>query len=265
MKLRDFLFSLAGAALLLSGCANSTSQSQDPNAPPPLRVGVSGNNPPMIYKAGRGDYDGVEAAFAKLLGRELGREVRFVPMSFEKLIPAVQRGQVDIVMNGLTVFAQRQSLVDFANPYMTSGQALLVPNNSGNRFDDPRLIFLTPFRIGAKQGTVGQLVAQRSHEGATVIPYSTAAKAAKALSAGKVDVVIHDAPVLWRIAAEDPVAGNRVVPKLLNKESLAWAVRRGDTALLKQANAALAKWRSNGTLDRTLRTYMPRYDVIKDL
>ena len=117
--------------------------------------------------------------------------------------------------------------------------------------------------VAVREGAVGQLVAQRADPASTIIPYSTPDKAVRALSAKKVDLVIHDAPVLWRIMAENPAAGNTVVPKLLTKESLAWAVRRGDTALLKKANAALAKWRSNGTLDRTLRTYMPRYDVIE--
>lgn len=265
MKVRDILFFMASVAMLLTGCSNSVSQSRDPNAPAPLRVGVSGGNAPLIYEAGRGNFGGVEATFARMLGQELGRPVQFVPMSFERLIPAVQRGEVDILMSGLTVFAQRRSLVDFATPYMESGQALLVRDSSGNFFENPKIVFLSPFRIGVERGSVGNLLAQRSNPGATVIPFSTPARAANALAAGNVEVVIHDAPVLWFIAAENPVAGYHVVPTLLTRESLAWAVRRGDATLLKQANAALAKWRSNGTLDRTLRTFMPKYDIMKSL
>lgn len=265
MNFRNILLALAGAVVWLPGCTSSTSPSRDPNAPPPLRVGVSGHNAPLIYEAGRGNFRGVEADFARMLGQELGRPVQFVPMSFDRLIPAVQRGDVDILMSGLTVFAQRESLVNFANPYMVSGQALLVPTTSGSLFDDPNIIFISPFRIGVERGSVGNLLAQRAHPQTTVIPYSTPDRAAAALSSGRVDVVIHDAPVLWRIAADNPVAGYRLAPRLLTTESLAWAVRRGDTALLKQANTALAKWRANGTLDRTLRRYMPRYDIMKRL
>jgi ABC-type amino acid transport substrate-binding protein len=260
MKFLSFLFILTSLVFLVSGCANSVPQ--DPNAPAPLRVGVSGDNAPLIYEAGRGNFAGVEADFAKMLGKELGREVRFVRMPFDRLIPAVQRGEVDILMSGLTVIDQRKTLVDFTNPYMTSGQALLVLNSSGTKFDDPRLIFLVPFRIGAEKGSVGQLLAQRSNPRSSTVAYPTPAKAAKALAAGKVDLVIHDAPVLWRISADNPTAPYRIVPELLTRESLAWAVRRGDSTLRKQANAALGKWRANGTLDRTLRAYMPRYDLL---
>ena len=263
MKIRDLVLLLTSVGLLLTGCSTTMSQPSDPNAPKPLRVGVSGDNAPLIYEAGRRNFEGVEASFAKMLGQELGRPVQFVPMSFEKLIPAVQRGEVDILMSGLTVFDQRKTLVDFASPYMVSGQGILVRNDSGNFFDDPKILFLSPCRIGVERGSVGNLLAQRVNPKSTVIPYATPQKAANALSAGKVDVVIHDAPVLWRIAADNPSANYHIVPKLLSKETLAWAVRRGDTTMLKQANAALAKWRANGTLARTLRTYMPRYDIME--
>ena len=265
MKLRDVLFALASAALLLPACTNTPARSQDPNAPQPLRVGVSGHNAPLIYEAGRGKFDGVEATFATMLGQELGRPVQFVQMPFDKLIPAVQRGEVDILMSGMTVFAQRKTLVDFTSPYMVSGQALLVRSADASNFEDPRILYLTAYRIGVEKGSVGNVLAQRVNPNSTVVQYSTPAKAADALRAGKVDVVIHDAPVLWRLTADNPTAGTLVIPNLLAKETLAWAVRRGDTTLLKQANAALAKWRANGTLNRTLRTYMPNYDIIERL
>ena len=265
MKTAAKILCVLGFAFLLASCGNTGSVSRDPNAPPPLRVGVSGDNSPLIWESGRGQWAGVEAEFARALGKELGREVKFVKMKFDRLIPAVQGGEVDIVMNGMTVFAQRQSLVDFATPYLNSGQGIMVPTNSGNFFEDPRIIFMVPYRIGVAQGTVGNLLAQKVNKDSTVTPYATPQKAADALKNGKVDVVLHDLPVLWHIAARNPTAGYRVVPKRLSQENLAWAVRRGNAPMLNQANSALAKWKKNGTLDRILRTYMPRYDLLKQL
>ena len=262
MTSRSFLLASA-ATLLLSGCASTSQPPADPNAPPPLRVGVAANNAPLIYSTGRGTYDGVEAAFARQLGQELGRPVQFVSMNFDRLIPAVQRGEIDIIMSGMTVLALRQSLVDFTTPYMVSGQALLVPDTQVNLFAYPKIIFASPFRIGVESGSVGNILAQRAAAGSSAVPYASATKAADALRSGQVDCVLHDAPVLWRITADNPTAGYTVIPKLLAKETLAWAVRRGDATLLNQANAALAKWKANGTLDRTLRLYMPRYDIMQ--
>jgi ABC-type amino acid transport substrate-binding protein len=265
MKTRVFLCLLAAAALPLPSCAPGSSAARDPNAPPPLRVGVSGDNAPLIFESGRGQFAGVEAEFARMLGDELGRQVRFVSMRFDRLIPALQRGEIDIIMSGMTVTKQRRSLVDFTTPYMVSGQGLLVPNARANLFQDPQLLFISPFRIGVQQGAIGQAVASRLHPDSTVVPFTTPDRAAAALLSDRVDVVLHDAPVLWHITARNPTAEYRVVPRLLANETLAWAVRRGDSELLGKANAAIAKWRANGMLSRTLRSYMPNYGILKRL
>lgn len=265
MKTRKFLHLLACAALPLPSCAPGTSTRRDPNAPPPLRVGVSGNNAPLIYESGRSQFGGVEAAFARMLGEELGRQVRFVPMRFDRLIPALQRGEIDIIMSGMTVTAQRRSLVDFATPYMASGQGLLVRHARANLFQDPQLIFISPFRIGVQQGTIGEAVALRAHAASTVVPFPTPDRAANALLSDQIDMVLHDAPVLWHLTARNPTADYRVIPRLLSNETLAWAVRRGDSELLGKANSAIAKWRKNGMLHRTLRSHMPNYQVLKQL
>jgi polar amino acid transport system substrate-binding protein len=265
MKTRQFLGLLACAALPLPSCAPGSSGSQDPNSPRPLRVGVSGDNAPMIFETGRGEFGGVEASFARMLGEETGRPVRFVPMRFDRLIPALERGQIDIIMSGMTVTAQRRALVDFTNPYMASGQGILVRNARANFFENPQLLFISPFRVGVEQGAIGEALARRLHPDTIVVPFATPARAASALLADRVDVVLHDAPVLWHLTARNPTADHRVIPRLLANETLAWAVRRGDSELLGQANAALAKWRANGTLDRTLRSQMPHYDVLQSL
>jgi ABC-type amino acid transport substrate-binding protein len=265
MKTRDFLCLLAGAALPLPSCATGTSGSRDPNAAPPLRVGVSGNNAPLIFETSGGEFAGVDAAFARMLGEELGRPVKFVSMRFERLIPALQRGEIDIIMSGMTVTAQRRSFVDFTTPYMASGQGLLVRNARANLFQDPKLIFISPFRIGVERGAIGDVLASRAHADSTVVRFSSPDRAASALLSNRVDVVLHDAPVLWHISARNPTADYRVIPRLLSNETLAWAVRRGDSALLGQANAAVAKWRGNGRLDRTIRSYMPNYQILQQL
>lgn len=148
-------------------------------------------------------------------------------MRFDNLIPSLQRGEIDIIMSGMTVTEQRRSLVDLANPYMASGQGLLVRNAKASLFQDPRLIFISPFRIGVEEGAIGQAVALRAHPNSTVVPFSTPDRAASALLSDRVDMVLHDAPVLWHITARNSSSDYRFVPRLLTNENLVWAVRRG--------------------------------------
>jgi ABC-type amino acid transport substrate-binding protein len=48
-----------------------------------------------------------------------------------------------------------------------------------------------------------------------------------------------------------------LVPISLKPQQLAWAVRPDNTALKQQADAALARWRANTTLDQILNRWMP--------
>lgn len=260
---REFLYLLGSVLFPVAACAPGASGLQGNGASPPLRIGVSGNNAPLIYQAGRGQFQGVEATFARMLGEELGREVRFVSMRFDRLIPALQNGDIDIIMSGMTVTTQRRSLVDFTSPYMASGQTILVRNSRASQFEDPRLLFMSPFRVGVERGAIGEALASRLHPGTTVVPFATPERAANAMLADRVDVVLHDAPVLWHLAARNSRADYRMITRLLASENLAWAVRRGDASMLAQANAALSKWRANGSLHRTLAHYMPHYQVLQ--
>jgi ABC-type amino acid transport substrate-binding protein len=116
-----------------------------------------------------------------------------------------------------------------------------------------------------QQGAIGEAVALRAHANTTVVPFATPDRAASALLSDRVDVVLHDAPVLWHITARNPSADYRVIPRLLTNENLAWAVRRGDSQLLRQANSAIAKWQTNGALSSTLRRHMPNYQILRNL
>lgn len=249
------LLLLATFAILgfFQGCSTVSSTS---SSGPVLRVGVTPNNAPIIYSQG-GKIVGVEAEFAKKLAEYLKAELKFVPMPFPDLLPALADGRIDIVMSGLTVSAIREPLAEFCTPYATSGLGLLVRNKDLWTFSYPEVIFLLQTRIGVEKGTIADILVQKRCPRAKRVLFSSPEAAAKALQADKVDVVLADAPVLWRIAAQNKRQTTTVVPRLLTAENLAWAVRRGDTELLSAADAALRQWRADGSLQRILQTAAP--------
>lgn len=221
-----------------------------------LRVGVAPNYPPVIYRFG-GKIAGVEADLAQALARRLGRRVDFVAMPFDRLLPALEAGRVDIVMSGVTVTAMRTPLAQFCAPYAVTGQALLVRSADLWTYTYPDVIYVIKTRIGVEKGTIGEMLARQRCPNATVTAFSSPQAAVRALRGGNVDVVLADAPLVWRIGAEESSRGITAVRRLLTHEDLAWAVRRGNTALLEAANAALWQWRRDGTLARILQGHVP--------
>ena len=88
--------------VLLAACSTNPQRGGQTGAQPtPLRVGVTPNFPPMIFKL-RKSLVGVEVDLAHALGRELGRPVEFVELPWDAQIPALLQGKTDIIMSAMT-------------------------------------------------------------------------------------------------------------------------------------------------------------------
>ena len=88
---------------LLTGCAPAGQNTTQPSSINPdqnvLRVGVSANSPPLIFKQ-RNKLVGLEADLAMELATFLGKSLRFVELKWDDLIPALLENRIDIVMSG---------------------------------------------------------------------------------------------------------------------------------------------------------------------
>ena len=123
------VFLLAGMlVLLLSSCGPTASGSHTVAiAPDPsiLRVGVSANAPPLIYSKNN-KITGLEAEFARKLAGFTGKKVKFIELKWQDQIAALENNKIDIIMSGMSITQARQYRIAFSNPYLRSGQILLV-------------------------------------------------------------------------------------------------------------------------------------------
>ena len=66
--------------------------------PPPLRVGINKNMPPFsFFDHNVARYRGFCVDLARLLGRNLQRPIRFMPMSDAQLVKALSMGHIDVI------------------------------------------------------------------------------------------------------------------------------------------------------------------------
>jgi len=109
-----------------------------------LRVGLSGNQPPLNMRDKRGELIGLEVDLVETLARSMGLEARFVPMPFGDLLAALEDGEVDLVISGMTITPERNARVAFAGPYVISGKSILTRSRkianveSTAALDDPK-------------------------------------------------------------------------------------------------------------------------------
>ncbi|WP_309396625.1 substrate-binding periplasmic protein [Cerasicoccus maritimus] len=254
-------FALLWAVFGLAGCESSGGSSKRSSAeqigasPNLLRVGVSPDMPPFVFSQG-GQLTGLEIDFAKQLGKDMGREVRFVEMDWEDLIPALQENKIDILMAGMSYTPERNAIISMTTPYMTSGQMALVLRKNYQKYVLPGQIGNTKAKVGAEAGTTGEFMVQSSFENATLVTYDSAEAGAKAVAAGDVDLFIHDAPTIYWLAGTYQNRGVTPARPVLAVDQMVWGVNRENTELLQAVNAQVVAWSANGELNRIVRRWV---------
>jgi len=250
-------------AAVVAGCttaaAPSPSSVRPPAGAPALRVVIADAVPPYAWPEGD-RFVGLEVDFANELAAALGRPIRFEAVDFGEVFGRVVDGRADLAMAGLTVTPAREVQMAFSEPYVHSGFLALVRREDANRYPTPESVLSAAQTIGVVQGTTGERwVNQRV---SSVLSYPTAQAAVDELRTRRIDAIIHDAPVLIWFASRDE-ANLAPVLHLIGDEPLAWAMPRGDDALLQQVNAVLARWRSDGTRDRILARWLPYWQRLE--
>jgi polar amino acid transport system substrate-binding protein len=88
-----------------------------------LRVGVT-LFPPWATRAGNGELVGFEIDVAKQLAADLGVKAELSAYDVERLVPALEAGEIDLIAAGLTITPERALHVNFSQPYADAGIAL---------------------------------------------------------------------------------------------------------------------------------------------
>src|SRR6188768_3456378 len=122
-------------AIVLSACGpkdNATDAPRSENgAPVPARlpkltIATDATYPPFEMLDKSGGFTGADVDLGRELGRHLGREVEFQNINFDGLIVALKSGTVDLVISAMTANEDRRRSIDFSEPYVKTGLALLV-------------------------------------------------------------------------------------------------------------------------------------------
>jgi polar amino acid transport system substrate-binding protein len=221
----------------------------------PLSIGVSPNYPPVIFTKDS-KLRGLEVDFGVLLGRALERPVRFVEVPWDQQIPTLLRGDTDIIMSGMSITPAREVRVAFADAYFTNGLVALMRPADADRFDTVEKVLTSDTAVGVIRGTTGDVYVQANMPGAKSYTLQRREDVIHEFARRRINLYIDDAAAAAYIVSqhEADLTGLWIA---LHREPLAWALRPEDAELRAAANAVLAGWRRDGTLDRVMRRWLP--------
>jgi ABC-type amino acid transport substrate-binding protein len=243
------------ALVLCGGLASSGCYHRRPaaSAAGVIRAGIAPDFPPLAFTEGD-QIKGIEADFARKL-TERGLTVSLVRMPWNQLIPALQKGEIDVIMSGMSITEQRIKLIDFTVPYLRVGQMAIVRKGDYDRLRGQSAMDQPTSRVGFVGHTTSEKYARTHLTQATLVPVETVEAGLAALRGNQIDFLLNDAPIVWQLTS--PRAGNPDLSGLyrpLTNEYLAWAVCRGECGddLRERLNEALLEWQADGQLEAVL-------------
>ncbi len=212
--------------------------------------------PPYEMTTDAGGFEGIDVEVAQAIADKLGLELVVDDMGFDAALTAVQTGQSDIAMAGITVTEDRQQVMDFSDSYATGIQVVIVKEDSPiATLDD----LSNAQMIGCQKATTGYIYCSDTPENGGygedhVTAYETGALAVMALVNGQVDaVVIDNEPAKSFVASND---GLKILDTEFAVEDYAIGLAKGNTALLEAVNAAMAELKADGTFQGIVDKYI---------
>jgi len=160
-----------------------------------LRIGLSGNQPPLNMTNKNGEIIGLEVDLMKALAQSMGLETRFVVKPFADLIPAIERGEVDVVISGMTITPERNARVAFVGPYFISGKSVLTKSKTIASADNATLLNNADQRYAVLAGSTSETFVEQVLPKAVSVPATDYDTAVQMVLDDDVDAMIADFPI----------------------------------------------------------------------
>src|SRR5262245_49087819 len=201
-----------------------------------LRVGVT-LFAPWAARGADGDLVGFEVDVARQLAADLGVKAQLLSYDVDRLVPALESGEIDIIAAGLTITPERALHVNFSAPYAESGVGLATHVERTASVTDAAALDDAEFTIAAVENSVGAQLARRLWPHARVQLFASTEAASQALVAGEVHGFVEDEPVPTYLALEHPGVVDVPTGRPLLASPAGFAVSKGDADFLAFLNA----------------------------
>ena len=218
MKLKKLATAALAMTFVLSGCGGSEDDGKNVSSvtgKEKFVVGMECNYAPFNWQSneqtdtsvaigGAGYCDGYDVRVARYVAEQLDREIEVKKVSWEGLQPALNSGEIDAVVAGMTADDKRRAGMDFTTPYYESEMVMIVRKSDKKvaKYNDIQQ-FKGKTVIGQKSTNYDTVIDQiKGVKHAT--PKATYPEMIVALQKKEVDGITAELPV-----AEGAVAANK--------------------------------------------------------
>jgi len=213
-----------------------------------LRIGLSGNQPPLNMKDKSGQIVGLDVDLITTLSQSMGLTPRFVVKPFADLIPAIESGEVDVVISGMTIPPERNARVAVAGPYFSSGKSVLTRSPAIASAESASSLDAADRRYSVLAGSTSESFVEQVLPKATSVPVKDYDAAVQMVLDGKVDAMIADFPICQLSVLRHPDADLSTLMTPFTIEPLGIALPADDPLLVNLIQNYLNTLENTGLL-----------------
>ncbi|PID73438.1 MAG: amino acid ABC transporter substrate-binding protein [Desulfobacterales bacterium] len=230
-----------------------------------IRVGFEAGYMPFEMTNNKGKFVGFDIDMAKEMAKAMG--VKFVPVNtaFDGIIPSLITDKFDIIMSGMTVTQERNLKINFADPYIIVGQAIILNKKHEGKVLSYKDLNNARFIVSSKLGTTGEQAVKRKIPKCTYKSFETETEAFLEVINGKADAYVYDQPNCVVMMAQQGKGKAVFLDEPFTYEPLAWGVRKGDPDFINWLNNFLRQMKNDGRYDRIYNKWIKSTEWYKNV
>ena len=250
----------------LFGCGNSSTQesasstgkaitteskddfvSQLPDTAPTLKVATTGTMPPFSFQDDYGNMQGIDIDSIRAIGEEQGFKVEFYKETWQNMFDSVASGGRDLAISGISYKDDRAEKYGLSDPYFFNPSSIMYAKSD---VKISGIQDLAGMNVAAMEGSKQEDQLKAMGKYSEMTTRTTAFLLYEDLMQGKVDVILHDLPILQYTAKNHPEHDVTIVPYEGADNPSAQQVilmAKGNSKLINTVNEGIAKLEKKGT------------------
>ena len=227
-----------------------------------LILGTSGNMPSMTQVREDGKLVGFDIDMARLMAEGMGVKLKIMKMPFDKLLDALEGGDVDVVISNMTMNPRRNMRVAFVGPYLTSGKCIVTKNEPLAKAKERGNLNVPKTRLAALKGSTSAEFVKATFPKATLSLIDDYDVAAKMIIDDKVDGLLTDFPICQSVLKRNPDADFVSLFSLLTYEPIGIALPGNDPLFINWTENFLKRLEGTGLFKGLSKRWFNRENLV---
>jgi len=213
-----------------------------------LILGTSGNMAPMTHALMSGGATGFDVDIAEMMAASMNVKLEVKIIAFEKLLDALNDGNVDVVISNMTMTTERNMKVAFVGPYLTSGKCLITKESTIAMASSVKDINNVHPTMAVLKGTTTEAFVKTMLPAVKPVIVSSQDEGVELVKSGKVLTMMSEYPICAMVVSANKDSGFVAEFSNITYDPIGIAINKDDAHMINYTQNFLKRLDRTGAL-----------------